>query len=296
MRHPLEGKNLEAAVTRKSALWRLMQSWWILLTFTMFFNWTPFLYIAGRTKNNRWALWGLVYAIPFMLTMANPFPEGSVADDNLTTAIIIGCLISIIHAFSIRKEFLLRLEARQLLARGEDEALLRKIEADYGVRMRDSAKRQNQAGRSAALDSQAIREARSGEPPASAFASALPVDHAVEQTSDFLPVPPPAQPSQTPRADVSAVRLVESPASGVLDLNSAAEEEIADLPGVGAILAKKAIQVREENGGFRSTEQFFEALRLKPRVIERIRPLVVVRDAASPPPPPPSHGRRVVDY
>jgi len=232
---------MEPAVTRKSAWRRLLQSWWILLTFTLLFNWIPFLYIAGRTRNKRWAIWGLVYAIPFMLTMADMFPDGSAADDNVSTAVLIGCLISMIHAFSIRKEFLLRLEARQLSARGEDEALIRKIEAEYGVRMRKSA------------------------PPAGARS----------------PVPPPIPP-------------VPPSASGVLDLNAAAEEEIADLPGVGLILAKKAIQVREANGGFRSTEQFFEALGLKPHAIERIRPLVAVRDAASPPPP--SHGRRVVDY
>ena len=61
-----------------------------------------------------------------------------------------------------------------------------------------------------------------------------------------------------------------------VDVNSAPVEALADLPGIGAVLARKALDIREKTGGFVSLESFTEALGLKPHIVERIRTLVVV--------------------
>jgi len=78
--------------------------------------------------------------------------------------------------------------------------------------------------------------------------------------------------------------VVRAPAiSGVVsapvvkvDINSAPVEALADLPGIGAVLARKALDIREKTGGFVSLESFTEALELKPHIVERIRTLVAV--------------------
>ena len=75
---------------------------------------------------------------------------------------------------------------------------------------------------------------------------------------------------------MSPVAGALSPYRKPVDLNNAPEEVIADLPGVGPILAKKAIGIRQSTGGFASLEGFAEALGLKPHIVERLRDLVVV--------------------
>lgn len=67
-----------------------------------------------------------------------------------------------------------------------------------------------------------------------------------------------------------------TPQNVKLDINSAPLEALADLPGIGAVLARKALDLREKTGGFVSLESFTEALGLKPHIVERIRTLVAV--------------------
>lgn len=111
-----------------------------------------------------------------------------------------------------------------------------------------------------------------------------------------LVAPPPAPQAPTPSVAVHS-SIPEPDVSrdpeALLELNSASEEEIAALPGVGIILAKKAISVRQTKGGFCSIDEFMEILGLKPHIVVRIRPLVKVHP---PEPKPPQTGRRVVDY
>jgi hypothetical protein len=61
-----------------------------------------------------------------------------------------------------------------------------------------------------------------------------------------------------------------------IDLNAATEQELAAVPPLGIILAKKALAKREELGGFYSIDHFGEELGLKPHVLERVRPYVKV--------------------
>ena len=67
-----------------------------------------------------------------------------------------------------------------------------------------------------------------------------------------------------------------APPAEPIDLNTATEAEIALLPGVGEILAMRAVSEREVRGGFRSVEEFVKAIGLRPEVIERIRPYAFV--------------------
>ena len=98
--------------------------------------------------------------------------------------------------------------------------------------------------------------------------------------------------------------VVRAPAiSGVVsapvvkvDINSAPVEALANLPGVGAVLARKALDIRENTGGFVSFENFVEAVGLKPHIVERIRALVVVGPVSEARVPEAAPKGRIVDF
>jgi DNA uptake protein ComE-like DNA-binding protein len=61
----------------------------------------------------------------------------------------------------------------------------------------------------------------------------------------------------------------------MVDINNDSEQAIAGLPGVGIILAKRAIELRESEP-FKSVDDFGEILGLKPHIMEQIRPLIMI--------------------
>ena len=247
------------ATTSKGPRWEILHSLWIAWTFTLgFFNWVAFFYIGVRAKQLKWILWGLFYAIPFILAMAfatSPAFDGWVGDIIVALIIILG-IIGIIHAFRIRKEYLLRLEALQQRTTSNESALRSRIDAESAERKQE-------------LD-----------------------------TDRGTPQPPAAQsptreePLQNPTGPSTPISQAPSQAPGV-DLNHSSEQEIASLPGVGAIIAKRAVGLRASRGEFNSVEDFGETLNLKPHIVERIRPLVSV---TSPQPPPGGSSGRIVDF
>lgn len=81
--------------------------------------------------------------------------------------------------------------------------------------------------------------------------------------------PVPAVPSQQAASTTSEAGVA-------LDLNGATERELASLPGVGPVLAKRAVAERAQRGGFGSVDELGQILSLKPHVVERLRPLLTV--------------------
>jgi DNA uptake protein ComE-like DNA-binding protein len=117
------------------------------------------------------------------------------------------------------------------------------------------------------------------------------------QAPSSEPVAYPRSPSRQRRGAGENLHPSASQASRqpLVDLNHASEQELAALPSIGIILAKRAVDLRETRGGFRSVEDFGEALDLKPHKVERIRPLVSTSTPVQRSQPPESPGR-VVDY
>jgi hypothetical protein len=108
------------------------------------------------------------------------------------------------------------------------------------------------------------------------------------------PRPSPPAPGPSSVAGTAASGSAGS-AVATLELNSASEEELAALPGVGGTLARRAVEVRESRGGFSSVDEFGHALGLKPHVVERLRARLLVGARPAPRPTPRPSGR-VVDY
>jgi competence protein ComEA len=106
-----------------------------------------------------------------------------------------------------------------------------------------------------------------------------------------------------PDADLSAVNLArplrdgervsvplrssaEAPSGGVqglpgngavLDLNAATAADLEALPGVGPVLARRVVDHRTQHGPFRRLDELLQVKGVGPRLLERLRPRIVIR-------------------
>lgn len=62
--------------------------------------------------------------------------------------------------------------------------------------------------------------------------------------------------------------------AGVVSLNTASEEELDSLPGIGPSLARQIVEYREAHGPFTSIDQLTDVPGIGPAKLEQIRPLV----------------------
>lgn len=67
-----------------------------------------------------------------------------------------------------------------------------------------------------------------------------------------------------------------SAATGPLNLNTATQAQLEELPGVGPSTAKAIIQYREKNGRFRAVEELLDVRGIGPSKFAEIEPLVKV--------------------
>ncbi|MFH1563253.1 MAG: ComEA family DNA-binding protein [Nitrospirota bacterium] len=63
-----------------------------------------------------------------------------------------------------------------------------------------------------------------------------------------------------------------------VNLNTASLKEIESLPKIGPVIAKKIIEYRNANGGFKSIEEIMEVRGIGEKTYEKIRELITVED------------------
>ncbi len=64
--------------------------------------------------------------------------------------------------------------------------------------------------------------------------------------------------------------------SGLIDLNTASQAQLEELPGIGPALASAIIEYRETSGGFERVEDLLNVPRIGEATLARLRPLVSV--------------------
>lgn len=63
-----------------------------------------------------------------------------------------------------------------------------------------------------------------------------------------------------------------------LDINTATVERLVALPGIGQVLAERIVAYRDAHGPFTSVDQLGDVEGIGDALVERLRPLVIVRD------------------
>jgi competence ComEA-like helix-hairpin-helix protein len=70
----------------------------------------------------------------------------------------------------------------------------------------------------------------------------------------------------------------EAPPEFPLDINRASSHELQYLPGIGEAKAGKIIEMRESMGSFAKVDDLLEVKGIGPKMLEKIRPYVVVKE------------------
>ncbi|MBI6874763.1 ComEA family DNA-binding protein [Clostridium aciditolerans] len=264
------------AVTSKGSKWEISESCYIIAAFIPMMNWMAILYVGLTTNVKRWIYWGVFYATPLILSICLLYFSGGHPGDFEAFERYCNLLqiMAIIQAFWIRKEYLIRLEAireGKILTKDEVKAILEKnksINSDKKV----SAVKDSQENTKESMINEFTNAIEQSE-------SLLTKDKEIPKTKD--------NPRNTKEIKINQVNNFKEKrdniltkgrkeAINIIDINTASESELASLPGIGLILAKKAINHRETKGYFNSVDEFSKILSLKPHILERIKPLVIV--------------------
>lgn len=208
----------------------------------------------GKTweyRNSIWMLWTLVtlgmlnyvsfFYISRKVNQKKWFKAGLVylvifiifmsAPDSFTPIFIISWLISIFHVFKIRAEYLLRLEAIQ--TSGLENRELNKLKENIAREYNKPKPDYN--------NSNTIIEERA---PIKSQVSSVKAENQIAETKSYE--------------------------QEQVDINTATEREIANVPGIGNIFAAKVVAVRDQENGFHSFDHFVQALSVKPHLAEKM--------------------------
>ena len=105
-----------------------------------------------------------------------------------------------------------------------------------------------------------------------------PVQQAPPQPVPVSKFPEPIQwpePVPSPATEMPSRISAETPGQR-LDINTATEDQLAALPGLTIIDAKKAIAYRDAHGGFADLDAFFAEINAKPHIIVRLQDQLTV--------------------
>ncbi|WP_307849756.1 ComEA family DNA-binding protein [Qaidamihabitans albus] len=99
-----------------------------------------------------------------------------------------------------------------------------------------------------------------------------------EQLYVGVPVPPEMRaPGAVPGVAVDPASGPAADAAGAIDLNSAGEQELETLPGIGEVTAQRIVEWRTRHGRFAAVEQLREVDGIGDKRFERVREHVSVR-------------------
>jgi DNA uptake protein ComE-like DNA-binding protein len=286
--------------------WELKQSWYFLFFFTVYLYWLPLVYMGLRVLQLRWIFYGLLYAGPgavyLLLSAMGAPPEGSpdfaaaMHDSalrharNATGAFAI---FSLIHAWVARGEFLVRLADQESDVEEMRERTLTRMDPASqpgDVELAPPAPRR-------LLNVNQVTESELAMLPGLGPERAKQALRLREEMGDYLSFQDFAgkmqltqeaayrlRPLFEPDSDAVALAVPkDDPAyrllpdgSRVLELNWASAEALGALPGLGPKIARRAVEIRDGDGPYKSLEDFRYRLSLPMDAMIKIAPYVSV--------------------
>lgn len=216
--------------TDRSITWELLNSWWIPFACIPVLGPISFFYIASKAKNRLWFIVGLVFLAVIALAYYMDDVTRGPEEAVGSTSWFLLVMISWIVVPTLA--FFYRKE--------------------YLIRL-DMLQKANveQIATNNLRDKVAADLAKSGIPTQNVFDNQADIQHELVLSQKE---PTPIVPDN------------DSP----IDINSCAAEELANLPGVSLIFAKKAVNYREENNGFKSVDEFYGVVGMKPHFIAQV--------------------------
>jgi competence ComEA-like helix-hairpin-helix protein len=253
--------------TNRGKTWEYANSWWVLLTLLPIAmgSFIAFLYAGSTAKNKRWKIFGYVYLVLFVLLF--------IPDTDTSVGLFLALwIVTIVHAFKIRPAYLVQLDILKAneheIVSEEISRLRQEAEERLGKKVQPP-QRQKSKGFDGAQ--QSMQQGFDGGQQS--------IDQGFDGTQQFMDQGfNGAQQSmnhgfnQQPVAPFTPlVKAAEEQTIEKIDINTASETELAAIPTIGIILAKKVVIKRQELGSFQSFEQFSQIMGLNEHTIERLR-------------------------
>lgn len=276
-------------ITDKGKMWETMHSLWIIWSFIWLVNGVG-MFLAGRkTRVQKWYRLGLIYtAIGWISMVVVAEVDKSSAISDVMALIFIGTYIAcIVHSFAIRKEYLIRLEMidKQKIEQIMTNNLKEKVAKEYGANSnKGNYSTNNMESRNDDMKYQSdtqysnvhISENKKTFDSQMNFNQNEQVFNRAESNNKKTEIY--NTENNLVKNDFSKIKNEEtvetSRTEKLVDVNSCTEDELLQLPGIGVIEAKKAINFRNNNE-FNSVDEFIQVLNIKPHFTEKIRSMLI---------------------
>lgn len=230
----------------------ILNSLWILLDIPgLFFGLLVGLgmYLAGKkVAEQRWKITGLIYMVILLVfEIAGLGNKGSVGD-SLMNIYVSAYFIAVIHSIVILIKFIPRI-SKQL---------------NDGLPVQETAKIQAATTRPASGNFAVTKDLYSVSNSATPEKKAnISFDNSYY---DSLNLTASAINTQTPTKVEAAKKNAE-----IIDINTCTEKDLASLPGVSIVAAKKAIAYRDKNNGFVSEQEFYKVAGIQLHFVKQIK-------------------------
>lgn len=236
---------------------KIISLWWVLLGPTLIFSGAG-MYIAGRkVKHKKWKIYGIIYNV---LIVGSMVLADVTANDNLYGVGGLLWIVFMIHSIKIIKEYLIR---REMLSEAnnkfnKEDNLRDRIRREYNLD--DNIDKTINEYKPKIQDDYKVY----GDTLVRENAEHIRTEDCIQPFKDEEPT------NEFLRGSLSECENLKE-ADTKLDVNHALEEEIAELPAIGAIRAKKIVEVRNTQGVFKDLNDFIIKTELKPHIVDKIR-------------------------